>query len=516
MADSLRKVNFNTNRQAVWTTAALSDKSKINENSSADKDKFISSHKNLSSNASSDGKFSFLEAMKNFGKGLFSPVTSMFSSGKNFLIGTSMIIGGAVLTAITGGAILPLFIASGIAYGLIQGGTGIYKILKAKNGDDIEKAFGDFGTATSSIGLSLCGVKSVVQKAGFTSDSASTLEAVLGCFKNAPKSILNSYKNIKSNYQDSLQLRGELQEYLKTYKEYKHEVKPIAEEIYEEEIKLLADRLGVSEKEIRAILPKKPGYTLRNVGGSTTHHTKPIIKLSPVAMKTGGELIGGRTIRERVECVLPHEVRHMEQMISPINQLSYREYRAAIDEEIAHITNCPAAIVRTVRSIDFILRRYSTIGKRIKSLDLSKTPNAKLEAVRLARIEIQACDAMISLAMGSDVKYLNCYMEVDARMYSMLRRIRIMADKIEKAESLVETKKCCSSRSNESVTQQTLDPSIALLRNIQNEFTRESNNFKWPEDPTLQLQLKTIKSELKKARTVVLSREPSLKSFLDL
>ena len=50
-------------------------------------------------NASKDGKFSLWEAAKNFGKGLISPITGMFSSKKNFLIGAGMIIGGAVLVA---------------------------------------------------------------------------------------------------------------------------------------------------------------------------------------------------------------------------------------------------------------------------------------------------------------------------------------------------------------------------------------------------------------------------------
>ena len=97
------------------------------------KDEFVSEEK---VDASNNGQFDGWQALKNFGKGIISPVTAMFSSVKGFLIGAGMMIGGALLVAATGGAILPLFLAMGIVFGAYEGAKGIYKIATAKNGDD--------------------------------------------------------------------------------------------------------------------------------------------------------------------------------------------------------------------------------------------------------------------------------------------------------------------------------------------------------------------------------------------
>lgn len=131
---------------------------------------------------SCDGKFSFSEALKNFGKGLVSPITNMFSSPENLIAGLGMIAGSALLIAATGGAAAPLLVAAGVATGAFQAGKGIYKIATAKNGDDVEKAFYDVGGATSTIGLSVAGAKASLKQANFETGDLNLLTATKKCF----------------------------------------------------------------------------------------------------------------------------------------------------------------------------------------------------------------------------------------------------------------------------------------------------------------------------------------------
>lgn len=107
-------------------------------------------------NESNDGKFTWKEAGKNFLGGLLSPITNMFKSPKNFFIGAGCILAGAAVCAL-GGA--PLLIGAGLLMGGYQACKAGYKMATAKDGDDMEKAFHDAGSATTTIGLSLLGAK---------------------------------------------------------------------------------------------------------------------------------------------------------------------------------------------------------------------------------------------------------------------------------------------------------------------------------------------------------------------
>lgn len=192
---TVEQLNYRKNqREAALSPATIISEKKINGQVVEKKDEFVTEEK---ADASNDGKFSTWQAIKNFGKGLISPVTAMFSSVKGFLIGAGMMAAGAVAVAATGGAILPALLAMGIAFGAFEGVKGIYKIATAKNGDDVEKAFLDIGTATSSIGLSFLGVKTSLKTAGITTEGMSNTQAVVSCFKNLPESIRQSYANIK-------------------------------------------------------------------------------------------------------------------------------------------------------------------------------------------------------------------------------------------------------------------------------------------------------------------------------
>lgn len=159
-------------------------------------------------NESNDGKFSIKEAGKNFLKGLISPITSMFESKENFLMGAAMLIGGAALMIGTGGAAAPLLLAVGLGMGAVQAGTAVYKIATAKDGDDVEKAFYDAGAATGTIGLSVVGAKASLKgispTSGMNVSSASQiknmslLQATIENIKLAPSSLRASVQSVRT------------------------------------------------------------------------------------------------------------------------------------------------------------------------------------------------------------------------------------------------------------------------------------------------------------------------------
>lgn len=109
-----------------------------------------------------DGKFSFTEAAKNFGKGLISPITTLISSPENALIGGSMIVGAAAL-----GILCPpagvVMAAAGLYGTAATVGAGVVQLSTAKNGDDVEKAAGTFGLATFEGVTSFLGAKSALK-----------------------------------------------------------------------------------------------------------------------------------------------------------------------------------------------------------------------------------------------------------------------------------------------------------------------------------------------------------------
>lgn len=148
--------------------------------------------------AANDGKFSAKEALKNFGKGLVSPITSMFSSGKNFLISSSIFAGTSALVVATNGAVAPILVAVGVVMGAVQAGKAAFKIAKAKNGDDIEKAFYDIGGATTAIGLSTLGAKTSLKQVGMQTDKMNVFKSTVECFKNIKPLVIESFSSFKS------------------------------------------------------------------------------------------------------------------------------------------------------------------------------------------------------------------------------------------------------------------------------------------------------------------------------
>ncbi len=139
-----------------------------------------------------DGKISFGDKLKNFGKGLISPITNMFSSPKNFLIGAGMIAAGVALTVATGGAIAPLFVALGITGGTIQLGASIVKAHSATTDEEAKLAYQGIGTGTSAVGMSVLGSKAALKGAGVKTEGMGFLRATAECFRQVPSSVSKS------------------------------------------------------------------------------------------------------------------------------------------------------------------------------------------------------------------------------------------------------------------------------------------------------------------------------------
>lgn len=143
--------------------------------------------------AADDGKISFEDKAGNFVKGLFSPITSMFSSPKNFLIGAASIAGIGALTIATGGAITPLLVAGGVVAGGVQFASGAYKAANATTDEEARQAWQGMGAGTTSVAMSVAGAKSALKAAGVQGASEmGALEATAQCFKNSPKAFATS------------------------------------------------------------------------------------------------------------------------------------------------------------------------------------------------------------------------------------------------------------------------------------------------------------------------------------
>ncbi len=122
---------------------------------------------------SNDGKFSLLEAGKNFVKGVISPITTMFSSVTNFAIGAGIIAAGVALISAAPVMAIPL-VALGLGMGAVTTGFGVYKLATAKNGDDAEKAFHNFGQAFFEIGGAMLGSGAALKGATLTTTANGT------------------------------------------------------------------------------------------------------------------------------------------------------------------------------------------------------------------------------------------------------------------------------------------------------------------------------------------------------
>ncbi len=174
------------NKTAIETQPALNTLTQDTVNFSTDKF------------AADDGKISAKDKLINFGKGAIYPVTAMFSSPKNFIIGAGGIIGGGLLIAATGGAIAPIMVVLGItggAIGLIKNG---YSAMNAKTDDEARKAWQGLGlNSTVTIG-SIAGSKAALKGAGIDTKNMNIFAATVECFKKAPAQTGKAFTAFKS------------------------------------------------------------------------------------------------------------------------------------------------------------------------------------------------------------------------------------------------------------------------------------------------------------------------------
>jgi len=158
-----------------------------------------------------DRGFDINNALANFGKGFISPVTTMFSSATNFVIGagTMGICAGAMKA--TQNKLGPVLVVAGTLYGVLQTALGIKKVVKAENNKEREKAFFDVGSGTAVVTLSVVAAKTALELAELAPVEAEPLtitKSTVECFKNAPTAFSDSISVLNDNAVVSKVLNG--------------------------------------------------------------------------------------------------------------------------------------------------------------------------------------------------------------------------------------------------------------------------------------------------------------------
>ncbi len=163
------------------------------------KDKLEVSKPNDKNNNLDDGKISFKEKVKNFGKGLIAPIKNIFSSPKNIAITAVSALGCAALIGLTGGAAAPVLVAAGLIGGGVQIVKGIQKQAKATTDAQAAQAWQDMGSGTFTVGVSALGAKASLKANGTNVSGMSTLKAAGKCIADVPKNISVGFSTAKGN-----------------------------------------------------------------------------------------------------------------------------------------------------------------------------------------------------------------------------------------------------------------------------------------------------------------------------
>ncbi len=156
---------------------------------------------NIAGDGSDDGKISFKEKVKNFGKGLIAPVKNMFSSPKNIAITAVSAVAGIGLIALTSGAAAPVMVATGLIGGGVQIGKGIYKQINAQTDDEAKQAWQEMGSGTFTAGVSAASAKSALKASGVSNTKDMSVFSAIGkCFKDTPKNIVKCGSSIAGKF----------------------------------------------------------------------------------------------------------------------------------------------------------------------------------------------------------------------------------------------------------------------------------------------------------------------------
>ncbi len=146
-----------------------------------------------------DGKISFKEKIKNFGKGLVAPIKNIFSSPKNIAITAVSALACAAVIGLTGGAAAPVFVAAGLIGGGAQIIKGIQKQAKATTDAQAVQAWQDMGSGTFTVGVSALSAKASLKANGTDVSGMSTLKAAGKCVADMPKNISTGFTTAKTN-----------------------------------------------------------------------------------------------------------------------------------------------------------------------------------------------------------------------------------------------------------------------------------------------------------------------------
>ena len=146
-----------------------------------------------------DGKISFKEKVKNFGKGLVAPIKNMFSSPKNIAITALSALACAAIIGVTGGAAAPVFVAAGLIGGGAQIIKGIQQQSKATTDAQAANAWQNMGSGTFTVGVSALSAKASLKANGTDVSGMSTLKAAGKCIADVPKNISAGVNTAKLN-----------------------------------------------------------------------------------------------------------------------------------------------------------------------------------------------------------------------------------------------------------------------------------------------------------------------------
>ena len=455
----------------VARTVSETEKKQTNNPSSSDT---FTSSGNDQIDLAHDGKFSFTEALKNFGKGIISPITSMFSSVTNFLISVGMMFATIGLGFLVGATIMQgigvgFFIFGG-AYAAYELGKGVYKFIDSAikgDKDGMENSFKDFGAGVGGVAMTLLGARGTAQfMKGLRTKSSKVNQ--LSVEQSLNQRSVGSIKEV--NLKEILKDRLTQDKPVKVPSAVRKE----ANELYLEEIKDMAASLGIPEKEnaLRETLPKIEFREMKDYMGLVAFPLfyKIRIKLDPFwnfcFLKT-----------------IPHEVGHLEQGVFQLIHLSRREFVESYAEAfLAKVLSKSEATPSkfSIYITRLLLRIAATMGwdrniKYVQTLKTVTTQADKQRAIRLIRARANYSDFK-----GSGyTAYSNDLLEIDADMRAILSNLKRLSKRIS-AEKIPHN----------------INELRGTLKSLGQKFKRES---KKPIDPAwdeISLKIKQIKDLL--------------------
>ncbi|MBI3590618.1 MAG: hypothetical protein HY094_04480 [Candidatus Melainabacteria bacterium] len=423
-----------------------------NANEADEADSFVGSDGSISS--SRNRGFSFGNAIKNFFKGVISPITAIF---QNPLAALPMIIAGGAL-AFFCPASIPLMLVAGIAFSGFELGKGIINFASSSSRGDsegMENSFKDMGAGTIGTILSIFGIRgsaAVAAEAKAASTAlragATEVEAVqvglnaareaksIGLLQAFRENLSMVSKNGFSTLKDSICFKWKhitsLFKKLNDSNIYKIDpkLKPRAIEIYNEEVKMLAKRLGINESDLKDIAPKLEIISInRPIGGA-------FVPPQPICPKPRLFLNQKFSYLSNITDFIPHECRHLEQFLYPVLHLPRKVYMETYLN--AFRKNCDYSLLRRIlpnKLYEGIVNAMATLSGSISYLTKGKmirqgvkvisSPGQRQRAIQQIFHNLEAVVSSREARLNIS-GYLNCFGEVDARMYSMLRRLEFL------------------------------------------------------------------------------------------